>query len=188
MRRGLKAVIAIVVILIVAFAAFAASVFLDLAAYTATSSQTLTPAEVSMGNALVVYDPGLSGASKGVAQTVAEDLQEKGYTVVLAGIKSSAASNTTGYNIIVAGGPIYAGAPTSSVKDFLGNLNPTGDVQVGVFGSGQGATAPEDIAAIKADVPALSDNGVLSNAVVVKIGSGEDLDARSADFVDQLTA
>ena len=127
---------------------------------------------------MVVYDPGLSGASTRVAEKVAADLQTQGYTVTLAGIKSSAAANTTGYSVIVAGSPIYAGAPTSSVKDFLGSLNPASDTKVGVFGSGSGATYTEDIAMIRNAVPALQSGGALSGAVVVKIGQTEDLDCK----------
>ena len=92
---------------------------MDLAAYTATGSQTLTPTGTSIGKAIVIYDPGLSGTAKGVADKVASDLQTKGFTVTLAGIKSSAVANTTEYRVIVVGGPVYAGALTSSVKDFL---------------------------------------------------------------------
>ncbi len=185
MRKALKIVLAIVTVIIILFAAFAALIFLDLSAYTATGSTALQPSGASVGNALVLYDPGYSGASTRVAQKVADDLQAKNYTVTLAGIKSSDAANTAGYSIIVVGGPIYAGTPTASVKDELANLNP-GSAKVGVFGSGQGPTSPEDIAQIKSGVPALS--GALSNAVIVKIGEGEDLDVRAADFVSQLTA
>jgi len=168
------------------FIAFAAVIFLDVAAFTATGSETLQPDGTPLAKALVVYDPGLSGSAKTVAYKVALDLQAQGCTVNFAGIKSGTAANTTGYNIVVAGGPIYAGAPTGSVKDFLTNLNPAGTSKVGVFGSGQGATSPEDVAAIRNAVPALQDGGALANAVVVKIGQSEDLDARAADFVSQL--
>ena len=78
---------------------------MDLAAYTATGSRTLTPAGTSIGKALVAYDPGLSGTAKGVANKIASDLQASGYTVTLAGIKSSAAAQTSDYGVIVAGGP-----------------------------------------------------------------------------------
>jgi hypothetical protein len=177
MRKILKIILAIIAVIIILVVAFAAVIFLDLAAYTATGSQTLTPTGTSTGNALVAYDPGLSAA----------DLQAQNYTVTLAGIKSSDAANATGYSIIVVGGPIYAGSPTASVKDCLNSLVPDQDAKVGVFGSGQGATTPEDIAQIKSSVPALGDNGILYNAVVVKIGEKEDLNARTQDFVNQLT-
>ena len=107
-------------------------------------------------------------------------------TVTLAGIKSTSAANTTGYDIIIIGGPIYAGAPTSSVKDALSNLKHDADTRVGVYGSGQGSTTDSDIAQIKDAVPALQSGGALSNAVVVKIGESEDLNSRASDFVNQV--
>jgi menaquinone-dependent protoporphyrinogen IX oxidase len=132
----------------------------------------------------VIYDPGLSGTCKGVADKVASDFQVRGYTVTLAGVKSSATGITSGYNIIVVGGPVYAGGLTSSTKDTLANLVLDQGGKIGVFGSGQGATSPEDITQIKQSIPVRSDS-TLQNAIVVKIGSGEDLNARAQDFVNQ---
>jgi flavodoxin len=197
MRKVFKIILAIFAALIVVVAALAALVFFDVAAYTATTSQTLGPTGTgNSGNALVAFDPGLSGTAKNVASKIASDLQEKGFTVTLAGIKSSAVANVSGYSVIVVGGPIYAGSPTASIKNFLSNL-PSGQAsqdhgpyiftRVGVFGSGQGPTSPEDVAMIKNAVSALSDNGTLSNAVIVKIGQNEDLNTRTSDFVNQLT-
>ena len=186
MRKIFKIILAIFVAIIIIVAAFGAIIFLDLAAYTATGSQILKPTGTSVGKALVVYDPGLSGTAKGVADRVASDLQAQSYTVTLAGIKSSAAAHTTGYSIIVVGGPIYAGSPTASVKDELKNLKPDSGTKVGVFGSGQGATSQSDIDMIKSSVPALSNTGSLSNAIVVKIGDKEDLSTRAQHFVNQL--
>ena len=186
MKKILKIILTVVTILLIAVATVAAVIFLDVAAYTATSSQTLTPTGTPIGTALVLYDPGLSGASTKVAQQVAEDLKNQDYTVTLAGIKSSSAATTTGYDIIAIGGPIYAGAPTASVKDSLANLQHDPNAEIGVFGSGSGPTSTEDIASIKTAVPALQNDGTLSNAIVVKIGEGEDLSARSADFVNHL--
>ena len=195
MRKILKIVITVIAVLVILVVAFGALIFLDLAAHTATGSQTLTPAGTSIGKALVAYDPGLSGKAKTVAEKIASDLQNQNYTVVLAGIKSSVAANVTGYSIVVVGGPVYAGSETASVKDFLDNLSPgyasPGNgpyiyIKLGVFGSGSGATSPEDIAAIKSSVPTLSNN-TFSNPITVKIGQNEDLNARAQDFVNQLT-
>ena len=186
MRKIFKIILAVFVVIIIIFVAFAALLFLDLAAYTATGSKTLTPTGTSVGKALVIYDPGLSGTSKTVANKVASDLQSQSYKVTLAGIKSSAAAHTTGYSIIVVGGPVYEGSSTASVKDDLKNLKPDAGTKVGVFGSGQGATSQSDIDMIKSSVPALSSSGSLSNAIVVKIGSSEDLNTRAQDFVNQL--
>lgn len=185
MRKIFKIILAIFAVIIIVVVAFAAIILLDVAAYTATGSQTLTPSGSSVGKAIVIYDPGLSGTAKGVADKVAVDLQTKSYTVTEAGVKSSAASNTTDYGIIVVGGPVYAGALTSSIKDNLNSITVTQGTKVGVFGSGQGATTPEDIAQIKQSMPTHTD---LSNAIVVKIGSSEDLESRAQDFVNQLTS
>jgi flavodoxin len=185
MRKTIKIILLIFGVLIILLAIFGSLFFLDLAAYTATGSQTLTPNGDSIGKALVTYDPGLSANSKNVADKVAADLQAKNYTVTLAGIKSSEASKTAGYTIIVTGGPIYAGSPTPSVKDFLVNLKPDIGTRIGVFGSGQGSTTPSDVAAIKDAVPSLT-NGNLQSAIVVKIGEKEDLNVRAQDFVNQL--
>ncbi|XES77512.1 MAG: flavodoxin family protein [Candidatus Bathyarchaeia archaeon] len=188
MRKILKIIIAIFAVLIVFFVGFAAVMFLDISAIGATQSETLTPSGSSAGRALVVYDPGLTGAAKGVADQVSSDLLSSGYTVDLAGVRSNTTEDTTGYAIVVAGGPIYGGAPTSSIKDFLNNLTPDQGTKVGVFGSGSGPQEASDIAMIKDAVTALSPEGSLPNAVVVKIGAGEDLNARAADFVAQLTS
>lgn len=187
MRKAFKIILAIFAVLIIAFVAFAAVIFLDVAAYTATGSQTLTPTGTSAGNALVAYDPGLSGAAKNVANEIATDLQAQGYTVTLAGIKSSAAASTSNFSIIVVGGPIYAGTPTGSVKDFLSHLNLQSGVKLGVFGSGSGDSTPEDITQIQNSIAGLSSGASLSGAAVVKIGPGDNLTTSASDFVSQLT-
>jgi flavorubredoxin len=195
MRVVFKIILAVIAALIIITAAFGAIIFLDIAAYTATGSQTLTPTGTLTGKALVVYDPGLSGFAKSVADKVANDLKTDGYTVTLAGIKSSVVSNTTDYGIVIVGGPIYAGSPTTSVKEYLSSL-PAGHesqgfgpyiiTRVGVFGSGSGATTPSDVAMIRNSVGALSANGTLSGAIVVKIGQTEDLNSRAQEFVSQV--
>jgi flavorubredoxin len=186
MRKAFKIIIAVLAIFVIIIVAIGAVFFLDLASYTATGVRTLPQQGTAMGTALVLYDPGLSGATTRLVEKIAADLQNQSLTVTIAGIKSSAAANTTGYDIIVIGGPIYAGAPTASIKDALSNLQRDADTKVGVFGSGQGATSADDIAQIKNAVPALQSGGALSKAIVVKIGETEDLDARASDFVTQV--
>jgi flavodoxin len=187
LRKVFKIILAIFAVLIIIVVSFGAIIFLDVAAYTATGAQTLTPTGTSVGKALVIYDPGLSGTAKIVANQIASDLRTQNYTVTLAGIKSSAAANAAGYSIIVVGGPVYAGLLTSSVKGTLSNLAPDQGAKVGIFGSGQGATTPEDVTQVKQSIPTNSDSA-LQNAVVVKIGQPEDLNIRAQDFVNQLGA
>jgi flavodoxin len=188
MRKAFKIVLIIFAILVMIFVVFGAIFFLDLAAFTATGSETKAPSGPSIGTALVIYDPGLSGASKDLAFKIATRLQAVGYTTTFAGIKSSAASSPSGYNVVVVGGPIYAGTPTTSVKEFLSNLNPTSTLKVGVFGSGQGESSPEDVAQITNAIASLPSRSSLSNVLIVKIGQSENLDARATDFVNQLVS
>jgi menaquinone-dependent protoporphyrinogen IX oxidase len=190
MRKILKIILSIFAVLVIGVVAFGAIVVLDVAAYTATGTQTLAPTGTSIGKALVLYDPGLSGTAKGVAEKVASDLQTQNFTVTLAGIKSSAAANTTSYSIIVIGGPVYAGALTSSVKDNVNKLPlDLQGAKVGIFGSGQGATSTDDINQLRQSISGpLRANPALSNVTVVKIGQSEDLNARAQDFVTQLMA
>jgi flavodoxin len=185
MRRLFKVLLSIFAVIIIIVVAFSAIFVLDVVAYTATSSTTLASEGASMGNALVVYNPGLSGTTTRVAEKIAVDLQANGYTVTLAGIKSSAATNTAGYSVIVVGSPIYAGGPTSSVKDFLNGLEGSG-FSLGVFGSGQGASTPDDVTMVRDAVPVLQGGGTFSDAVVVKIGETENLDDRASEFVNEL--
>jgi flavorubredoxin len=187
MKKVFKIIIAVFAVIIILFVSVAATIFLDLAAYTGTGTQTLTPTGNPVGKAIVIYDPGLSGNTKAVADKVASDLQTKGYTVTLAGIKSSVASNVSGFDAIVVGGPVYAGALTGSVKDTLKSIESSHGqgTKIGIYGSGQGATTPEDVTQLKQSIPSGSDNS-LSQALVVKIGEKEDLTARAQDFVNQL--
>ena len=188
MRKILKIVLLVLAVIIIMVVAFGAIIFLDLASYTATGSQTLAPSGTSAGKALVIYDPGLSGTAKGVADKVASDLQTQNYTVTLAGIKSSDAAKTTGYTILVIGGPVYAGSLTTSVKDTISNLPIFSQgTKVGIFGSGQGATSSADITQLRQSInQPLRSNPSLSNVVVVKIGQSENLETRSQDLVNQL--
>jgi hypothetical protein len=93
MRKIFKLILAIFASIIIIVVAFGAIIVFDIAAYTATVSQTLTPTGTSIGKAIVIYDPGLSGTVKGVADKIAADLQAKSYTVTETSIKSSFASS-----------------------------------------------------------------------------------------------
>jgi len=133
LRRLVLAGIAVLFTIVILFSALAAIFVFDLSSYGATGHQTLNPSGPAIGRALVVYDPGLSGAAKEAAQTIAGDLQQKGYVVELAGVRSSVASDTSGYNIVVGGGPNYFGQATSSVIGFLKGLGTRPSIKTGVF-------------------------------------------------------
>jgi hypothetical protein len=65
--------IGIIVVIIAALVAVG-FIFYDVMSYTATDSKTLNPNGAEVGKALVVYDPGVTGAAKNVAGTIASDL------------------------------------------------------------------------------------------------------------------
>jgi hypothetical protein len=77
LRKIFKIILVIFTALIIFVAAFGAIIILDVAAYTATGTQTLTPDSSSLGKALVIYDPGLTGTAKSVADKVASNLEAK---------------------------------------------------------------------------------------------------------------
>ena len=177
------------IVLVVAAAGIAAGALFcgDIMSYTATGSKTLSPAGTSVGKALVVYNPGVSGAAKDAAEKIAGDLQSKGYTVTLAGIKSSAAANISGYDVIVAGGPMYFGRVSNSVDAYLNGLKPQKDVEVGVFGTtGSDQFHNEDIASFGKQVAAVPGISSLNKTAVTKtLRSG---DAGNTDCLDFVSA
>jgi flavodoxin len=159
----------------------------DIMSYTDTGSKVLNPAGASNGRALVVYNPGLSGAAKNAANEIAGDLQSKGYTVTLGGIKSPAAANVSGYEVVIAGGPMYWGRVSNSVDAYLKALKPQKDVAVGVFGT---TGAPQfndgDIATFGEQVATDLGSVTLDKKAVTKtIRSG---DAGNTDCSDLVSA
>jgi menaquinone-dependent protoporphyrinogen IX oxidase len=179
------------ILVIVAVFAFVSVIFYDAMSYTATGFDTLHPNGTEVGKALVVYDPGLSGAAKNTAGTITSDLQAKGYTVDLAGISSSKAANTSGYNIIVVGGPIYGGNASISVQAYLKTLNPAPGARVGVFATGQDPDTANDIVLLRKEAAPLPGNSTLQINAVVKVvtgtdNNGTDNNQKLANFVNTL--
>lgn len=176
--------VAIVVVLIVVLviAVFAAGALFcgDIACYTATGNKTLSPPGAPAGKALVVYNPGLSGAARQAAENIADNMQSKGYTVNIAGIKSPASADITGYDVVIAGGPMYFGRVSNSVDAYLNGLKPQNGVKLGVFGT---TGAPQfndgDIASFGKQVAALPYGGTLKKAAVtqtIRTGAAEKAD------------
>ncbi len=177
---GIGATLVIVVIF-----AFVGAIFYDVVSYTAIGSETLHPNGTEVGKALVVYDPGISGAARNAAGTISGDLQAKGYTVDLAGIRSSKAANISGYNVIVVGGPIYAGNASTSVQAYLKTLNPAQGTKVGVFATGQNPDTANDTVLLMKEAAPIPDNSTLQINAVVKV-YGTDDNQKLANFVNTL--
>ena len=188
MRTLFKIILIALLVFTVTIAVVGGILFGDLAGALAFGSETLTPTGDAVGKALVVYSPGLSGASGDAASTIASRLQSSGYEVVLAGVSSATAGNTTGYAVIVVGGPIYAGKPTASIQNYLNNLNPPANAAVGVFGVGSGPADSDDPAVIASEVAPLPADSTVTLKTVMKIASSEDLNTRCTQFVTALLA
>lgn len=183
MRKIFKIIFAVFVILMALFIASAAIITYDVAGALATDMHPL-PNGAPTGQAIVVYDPGLSGGAKDAATKIGYALQDAGYNVTLAGIKSGAAANTAGYNVVVVGGPIYAGKPAKSVQDYLNTFSPAASPKVGVFGYGSIKIDNSDTAAVTQDVAASSNLQLTAVAKIVSDGQ----DATIQAFVTRLVA
>lgn len=175
-----------IILIIVGIFAVVGFIAYDVMSYTATGSQTLNPTGNPVGNALVVYDPGITGSAKDVASLIASDLQAKGYKVDLAGIKSTAATNTSRYSIIVIGGPIYAGNASSAVKSYLNSLKPSENTKIAVFASGQDKDILNNQEILKKEVVPLPEGSQLKIIAVTKFISGNETNETAARFVNDL--
>jgi flavodoxin len=178
----------IIIAVVVGFVLFAAIglslVFLDTAGSMATSTQSFGPTGYSVNsqaaNATVIYDPGLTGATKGIAEKITTDLQAQGYWVDLAGIKSTTATgNLSQYQVIVVGGPIYGGKASSSVQSFLSSLKPANGTEIGVFGVGMLSSSNDQVAPMPSD-------STFTIKETLKITTSQDAATMSNEFVNQL--
>jgi flavodoxin len=185
MRKILKIVLIAFVVFIIVAIGSVGIIMADVAGNFATDSKAL-PNGAAIGKALVVYDPGLSGGAKEVATKIGYNLQSSGYDVTLAGVKSSAAANLTGYAVIVVGGPIYAGKPASTVQAYLNSLNPSAQVKVGAFGFGDVKVDNSDSTAVMQDVAPLPSGSSVAFDAVIKMTSSDNIDSRCAEFVTDL--
>ncbi len=177
------AAVAIVIILLIV-GAFGLVIF-DVMGNLASGSEKIGTGEVT-GKALVVYNPGISGASTKVARTIADDLNAKGYSVVLAGVKSAAATGTAGCDVIVVGGPIYAGNASSSIAAYMKTLNPPANAKVGVFGTGSSSANINNPAGLKSELTGLPADRPVKVKAAVKVLNTDDVGQKCAAFVDEL--
>jgi hypothetical protein len=185
MNKILKIILGVfAVLLIVGFAAFSLVIF-DVAGNFATGTHDL-PHDSAKGKALVIYDPGLSGGAKDAASYIGFNLQDSGYYVTLAGVKSSLAADPEGYDIIVIGGPIYAGKPATTIQAYLDDFNPPADTLIGAFGYGSIAIDNNDQVAVLKDVAPLPSGSSYTIHAAAKVTSNGDINTQCQDFVMRL--
>ena len=165
-----------IIVVIIAIMVFSTIVSTDVLSGFATGSEKLTPDGGATGKALVVYNPGLSGTAKDAATKIAGDLCSRGYEVELAGIKSEVAVDISGYDVVVAGGPIYGGKVSGSVLSYLKAMDPRANATVGAFATGS---------FFKDQVTEPFPDSVILKTVVL-LFQGDDTDKKCAGFVDTL--
>ncbi len=185
MKKSLKMVFAIFAVITVSAAATLGLVLSDVAGSLATDSKPLLNG-APIGKALIVYDPGLSGGAKDVATKIGYVLQSSGYDVVLAGVKSSAAANISDYDVIVVGGPIYAGKPAGSIQSYIDSLMPPTQAKVAAFGFGSVRIDNNDTGLVAQEVAPLPSGSSVTFSAVIKIISQDNVDALCAEFVSTL--
>ncbi|WP_424359158.1 hypothetical protein [Methanocella sp. MCL-LM] len=148
--------VAIVLLAIFALVASGGIICSGLTGKMATGAESLSPAGHVTGKALVVYDPGVTGAAKKAATGIAGDLKSKGYKVELAGVSSAAATDVSGYDIVVVGGPMYFGKASNSIEAYLKGLTLQNHVKLGVFGTtGSNDFVASDLTSLESQVASI---------------------------------
>ena len=185
LKKSSKIIIAALLIVIISIA-IVSFLFLDSKASAATSTKTFTPTSypvgVAPGNALLVFDPGSTGAVENAAKQIASDLQAKGYFVFLAGIDSKTAmGNAAQYQVVVVGGPIESGQASKSVQSYLVSLNQYNLTltRLGVFGVGNSNTPNDQIAP-------LPTGSSLVIKETLEINTSQNIKTQASEFVSQL--
>jgi hypothetical protein len=182
LRKIIKIILIVFAVVIIAMVGGMGIVIGDVAGNLASDTHPL-PNGAATGKALIIYDPGLSGGAKDTATKIGYLLQDSGYDVLMAGVKSSASTNLTGYDVIVVGGPIYAGKPASTVQSYLNSFNPPEQAKVGIFGYGSVKVDNSNKAAVMQEVAGGSQVTVLT---AMKIVSSENVDDQCHEFVINL--
>lgn len=110
------------------------------------NQETITPLTVrnpegTAGNALLVYQPGLTDFQTRVSEAFADGLADAGWRVALTTASREAPADLEAFDLIVLGSPVYGGRPgkalssyVEQVGDFAGKpvalvLTAAGDVQ-----------------------------------------------------------
>lgn len=154
----------------------------DLISYTATGSETYTPSGAPLGRALVVYSPGLSRAGKESAAKIARALNERGYAVDLAGVRSSTAADATSYDVVVMGGPLYWGKMCPSVAEYMEKVEVKEGARLGVFGTtGSDKYMEPDFAMLSEQI--VSALGSAGASIPIKMVLTGQVDANCAELV-----
>jgi len=125
--------------------------------------------------------------AKNAANDIDNGLKSKGYDVKLAGVRSAAATNTSGYDIVIAGGPMYFGKVSRSIDAYLKTLKLQKEVNLGVFATtGTDQFISGDFQSLTKQVEMLTVDTPLNKKVTIKlIRSGNESLKDDADLVSE---
>jgi len=155
------------------------------ASFKATESRTEKPASDKKGKALIVYEPGATKQTMKVGEEIGDLLLERGYEVTLSGIRSEAARDTSGYDLVLLGTPTYVGRPTGIVKKYVKNLHLASGQSFGIYLIGTKG-APVSGFAPKAFLEAMKKPLEASKTTVKEMEFSGYKPFAHADFVDTL--
>ena len=92
------------------------------------------------GVALVIYHPGISDFHRQVSYAFADGLVSHGWRVEITTASSQATTDLSGYDLLVLGGPVYAGEVAQPVRSYLSGLEDLGGKRTVLIISGAGKT------------------------------------------------
>ena len=185
MRKVIKIVLVVFAALVIVGISLIGVVIGDVVGNLATDTHPL-PNGTAIGKAIVVYDPGLTGSAKDAATKIGYNLQTAGYDVLLAGVKSSAAGNLTGYSVVVVGGPIYAGKPAATVQTYFNNFQSPENTKVGAFGFGSVKIDNSNSSDVMQEVAPLPSSSHVTFNAVLKVTSSDNVNSLCSEFVTTL--
>ncbi|MDP3066254.1 MAG: hypothetical protein Q8N08_05880 [Methanobacteriaceae archaeon] len=121
------------------------------------------------------------------ANDIASELQSRDNDVKLAGVRSADATNTSGYDVVIAGGPMYFGKLTKSIESYFKPLRLPKEVKLGVFATtGTDQFHSEDFQLLTKQVEMLTADTPLNKKITIKlIRSGNESLKDDADLVSE---
>ena len=92
------------------------------------------------GVALVIHHPGISDFQRQMNYAFTDGLVSNGWRVEITTASSQAPTDLSGYDLLVLGGPVYAGAVAQPVVSYLSGLGDLGGKRTVLIISGAGKT------------------------------------------------
>ncbi len=132
--------------------------------------------------ALILVDPGFSRFSLEVARRIQARLNAGGIAAKLTPAREFNAEDVKGVDLIVIGGPTYAGQPSPQIKKLLSKLPPTSELKALLFSTGGSDGSGLEPLTRMAEEKGLSILGAAK--FLQKTGQGPGLDKRIGELLE----